>query len=157
LKTLLIAIGKTDEEYLKFGIDKFVDRVKRYMPFEFQVLPDIKQSKNLSEIQQKEKEGELLLKNFQAGDFIVLLDENGKQMSSVRFSQWLNNQMVNSPKRLVFVIGGPYGFSKQIYNMSNYKLSLSEMTFSHQMIRLFFVEQLYRANAILKGEPYHHQ
>ncbi len=157
MKTLLIAIGKTDEEYLKFGIDKFVDRVKRYMPFEFQVLPDIKQSKNLSEIQQKEKEGELLLKNFQAGDFIVLLDENGKQMSSVRFSQWLNNQMVNSPKRLVFVIGGPYGFSKQIYNMSNYKLSLSEMTFSHQMIRLFFVEQLYRANAILKGEPYHHQ
>ncbi len=157
MKTLLLAIGKTDEDYLNYGIEKFMQRVQRYMPFEFQIIPDIKNVKNLREQQQKEKEAEAFERLLQPGDFIVLLDEGGKEMSSVQFSQWLSKQFLSAPNRLVFLIGGPYGFSESIYKRASQKLSLSRMTFSHQMIRVFFIEQLYRANAILKGEPYHHQ
>jgi 23S rRNA (pseudouridine1915-N3)-methyltransferase len=126
------------------------------MPFEIDIIPDIKNNKNLPENQQKEKEGALLLKKIIAGDYVVLLDEQGKQKASAEFANWLNSIFIMSHKRIVFVIGGPYGFSKQVYAKANAKVSLSKMTFSHQMIRLIFTEQFYRAHTILKGEPYHH-
>ncbi|MBI9067896.1 MAG: 23S rRNA (pseudouridine(1915)-N(3))-methyltransferase RlmH [Salinivirgaceae bacterium] len=156
MKALLLVIGKTDDNYLNEGITKYSGRITRYMPFELEVVPDIKNNKNLSENQQKEKEGELLLKKILPGDFVVLLDEKGKHQSSVEFANWLNTIFVMSYKRIVFIIGGPYGFSKNVYEKSNAKISLSKMTFSHQMVRLIFTEQFYRAHTILKGEPYHH-
>lgn len=156
MKITLLVIGKTDEPYLETGIAKYVGRLEHYVPFELKVIPDIKNRKTLSEAQQKKLEGELLLAQFQPGDSIVLLDENGKTFSSRNFSKWIENQMNTGCKRLVFVIGGPYGFSQEVYERANSKISLSEMTFSHQMVRLIFVEQLYRAFTILKGEAYHH-
>lgn len=151
-----MVIGKTDEPYLETGIAKYVGRLGHYVPFEMRVIPDIKNRKTLSEAQQKKSEGELLLSQLQPGDLIVLLDENGKTFSSRGFSKWIENQMNVGCKRIVFVIGGPYGFSQEVYEKANSKISLSEMTFSHQMVRLIFVEQLYRAFTILKGEAYHH-
>ena len=153
---MLLVIGKTDEAYLETGIAKYISRLEHYAQFEMKVIPDIKNRKTLSESQQKKLEGELLLAQFMAGDEIVLLDENGKTFSSRSFSQWLERQMNTACKRLVFVIGGPYGFSQEVYDHANAKISLSEMTFSHQMVRLVFTEQLYRAFTILKGEQYHH-
>ena len=149
-------IGKTDEAYLETGISKYISRLEHYVQFEMKVIPDIKNRKTLSEGQQKKLEGELLLSQFMPGDEIVLLDENGKTFSSRGLSQWLERQMNTGCKRLVFVIGGPYGFSQEVYDKANVKISLSEMTFSHQMVRLVFTEQLYRAFTILKGESYHH-
>ena len=156
MKIVLLVIGKTDEAYLETGIAKYISRLEHYAQFEMKVIPDIKNRKTLSEAQQKKLEGELLLSQFMAGDEIVLLDENGKTFSSRGYSQWLERQMNTGCKRLVFVIGGPYGFSQEVYDKANAKISLSEMTFSHQMVRLVFVEQLYRAFTILKGESYHH-
>ncbi|MCQ2307709.1 MAG: 23S rRNA (pseudouridine(1915)-N(3))-methyltransferase RlmH [Bacteroidales bacterium] len=156
MKITLLVIGKTDEPYLETGIAKYVGRLGHYVPFEMRVIPDIKNRKTLSEAQQKKSEGELLLSQLQPGDLIVLLDENGKTFSSRGFSKWIENQMNVGCKRIVFVIGGPYGFSQEVYEKANSKISLSEMTFSHQMVRLIFVEQLYRAFTILKGEAYHH-
>lgn len=156
MKAILLLIGKTDEKYLDEGIRKYTQRITRYMPFEIDVIPDLKNNKNITELQQKQKEGNLLLKKFQPGDFIVLLDENGKHQSSVNFAKWLNSIFLMSYKRIVFIIGGPYGFSNEIYNSCNAKISLSKMTYSHQMVRLIFTEQFYRAHTILKGEPYHH-
>lgn len=156
MKITLLVIGKTDEPYLETGIAKYVGRLGHYVPFEMKVIPDIKNRKTLSEAQQKKSEGELLLSQLQPGDLIVLLDENGKTFSSRGFSKWIENQMNVGCKRMVFVIGGPYGFSQEVYEKANSKISLSEMTFSHQMVRLIFVEQLYRAFTILKGEAYHH-
>ncbi|MCL4142772.1 UNVERIFIED_CONTAM: hypothetical protein GTU68_000236 [Idotea baltica] len=141
----LIAIGKTDNKDLQFLIDDYKKRL------------DIKNSKNLSEIQQKQKEGELILAQLNTTDVLILLDENGKQLSSVAFSEYLQKHMNSGIKQLVFVIGGPYGFSDDVYKKANGKISLSKMTFSHQMIRLFFIEQLYRGFTILKNEPYHHR
>tara|TARA_R110000868_G_scaffold268530_3_gene527713 strand:+ start:793 stop:1266 length:474 start_codon:yes stop_codon:yes gene_type:complete len=153
----LLAIGKTDNKALQSLIDDYIKRLGFYVKFSLDIIPDIKNSKNLSEDQQKQKEGELILKNLNPTDVLILLDENGKQMSSVGFSTYLQKHMNSGIKQLVFVIGGPYGFSEDIYNKANGKLSVSKMTFSHQMIRLFFIEQLYRGFTILKNEPYHHR
>ncbi len=156
MKITLIAVGKTEDKYLIEGIDKYLNRLKHYINFNVLIIPDIKNTKNLTEAQQKSKEAELITKQINPTDVIVLLDENGKKHSSVSFSDYLNKQMIGSVQHLVFIIGGPYGFDENIYKRSNNSISLSDMTFSHQMVRLFFVEQLYRAFSILKNEPYHH-
>jgi 23S rRNA (pseudouridine1915-N3)-methyltransferase len=153
----LLAIGKTDHKALQELISEYQNRLKHYIKFELEIIPDIKNVKNLSETQQKEKEGELILKKLNTTDVLVLLDENGKQYSSVDFSGFLQKKMNSGIKQLVFVIGGPYGFSNTIYQKAQGKISLSKMTFSHQMVRLFVVEQLYRGFTILKNEPYHHR
>jgi len=153
----LITIGKTDNKQLTSLIDDYIKRLGYYIKFSLDIIPDIKNSKNLSEVQQKQKEGELILKKISTTDTLILLDENGKQFDSVDFSSYLQKHMNSGIKQLVFVIGGPYGFSKDVHKKSNGKLSLSKMTFSHQMIRLFFIEQLYRGFTILRNEPYHHK
>jgi len=157
MKITLIAIGKTEDKYLIEGIDKYLSRLKHYINFSLVIIPDVKNTKNLTEAQQKTKEAELILKQLNNSDVVVLLDEKGKKFSSVQFSQYINKQMVGSVQNLVFIIGGPYGFDESIYKRANSSISLSDMTFSHQMVRLFFVEQLYRAFTILKNEPYHHE
>jgi 23S rRNA (pseudouridine1915-N3)-methyltransferase len=157
MKVTLILNGKTDDDYIQKGITIFEQRLKHYLPFESIIIPALKNTKALSVEQQKEKEGELVLKYLQPADRLVLLDENGKEYTSLQFSAFVQQQMNSGIKNLVFVVGGPYGFSEQLYKRANAKLSLSKMTFSHQMVRLFFVEQVYRAMTILKNEPYHHQ
>lgn len=157
MKIALLVIGKTDASYLTEAINEYKNRLIHYIPFEMNVIPDIKNVKNLSEIQQKEKEGELLLKALQPGDYVVLLDEKGKEFTSVQFAAYIEKKQHTVAKRLVFIIGGPYGFSEAVYAAASEKISLSKMTFSHQMIRLFFTEQLYRAMTILSNEPYHHE
>ena len=157
MKICLLVIGKTDEAYLQTGMEIFLKRIPHYILFEMKVIPNIKNAKNLSEDQQKEKEGELILQQIATSDELFLLDEQGTEFSSVKFAHFLEKKMIAGIKRLVFVIGGPYGFSGSVYSRSNGKVSLSKMTFSHQMVRLIFLEQLYRAMTILKGEPYHHQ
>ncbi len=156
MKVKLILVGKTDLKYINEGNAEYQKRLKHYLPTEIVIIPDIKNTKNLSEKQQNNKEGELILNQTKEGDFIVLLDENGKQFSSVEFSKFVEKQMVSGLKNLIFIVGGPYGFSENVYKKANVKISLSKMTFSHQMVRLIFLEQLYRAMTILKGEPYHH-
>lgn len=153
----LLAIGKTDSKELQYLISEYENRLRHYVKFELEIIPDIKNVKNLSERQQKEKEGELMLKKVQTTDTLVLLDENGSHHTSVAFSGYLQKKMNSGIKRVIFAIGGPYGFNEAMYRTSQGKISLSKMTFSHQMVRLFFVEQLYRAFTILKNEPYHHQ
>lgn len=153
----LLAIGKTDSTELQQLISMYEKRLGHYVNFNLELIPDLKKTKNLSEQQQKEKEGELILKQLAPKDVLVLLDESGKQFSSVEFSSYLQKKMNSGIKQLVFVIGGPYGFSDMIYKTASGKISLSKMTFSHQMVRLFVVEQVYRAFTILKNEPYHHQ
>ncbi|MBY0542135.1 MAG: 23S rRNA (pseudouridine(1915)-N(3))-methyltransferase RlmH [Sphingobacteriaceae bacterium] len=156
MKITLIAVGKTEDKYLIEGIDKYLNRLKHYINFSVLIIPDIKNTKNLTESQQKSKEAELISKQINPTDVVILLDEKGKKHSSVSFSDYLNKQMIGSVQHLVFIIGGPYGFDERIYKRANTSISLSDMTFSHQMVRLFFVEQLYRAFSILKNEPYHH-
>ncbi len=153
----LLAIGKTDNKQLISLIDEYQKRLSHYIKFKLEIIPDIKNTKNLSVIEQKNKEGELILKKINSQDRLILLDENGKEFSSIDFSKYLQKQMNSGIKNLVLVIGGPYGFSEAVYKKSSGKISLSKMTFSHQMIRLFIVEQLYRGFTILKNEPYHHQ
>lgn len=153
----LIAIGKTDNKDLQSLINNYTKRLSFYVKFELEIIPDIKNVKNLSEAQQKEKEGELILAKIGPTDQLILLDENGKTFSSVGFSYYLQKKMNAGIKTLVFVIGGPYGFSETVYQKAQGKVSLSEMTFSHQMVRLFVIEQMYRGFTILKNEPYHHQ
>ena len=153
----LIAIGKTDSAALQQLISTYEKRLVRYINFELQLLPDIKNSKSLTEELQKLKEGELILSNVESSHYLILLDERGKEYTSVAFADELQKKMNTSIKQLTFVIGGPYGFSQEVYNRANGKLSLSKLTFSHQMIRLFFIEQLYRVFTILRNEPYHHQ
>ncbi len=157
MKVCLLVIGKTDASCIREGIAEYEKRLTRYIPYEMKVLPDVKNAKNLTENLQKEREGEMLLEQFQAGDFIVLLDERGQQYSSVEFSRFMAQKIIGSIKRLVFIVGGPYGFSEEVYRRANDRISLSKMTFSHQMVRMIFVEQIYRAMTILKGEPYHHE
>lgn len=157
MKTCLLVIGKTDAAYIREGIEEYEKRLKRYIPYEMKVLPDVKNARNMGESLQKEKEGEMILEQLQATDLVVLLDEKGRQYTSVEFSEYLAQKMLGGIKRLVFVIGGPYGFSEMVYQRANDKLSLSKMTFSHQMVRMIFAEQIYRAMTILKGEPYHHE
>jgi 23S rRNA (pseudouridine1915-N3)-methyltransferase len=153
----LLAIGKTDNKHLQSLIDDYQKRLGFYVKFEFEIIPDLKKVKNLSEEQQKQKEGELILNKLNPTDVLILLDENGKQLDSVAFSDYLQKHMNSGIKQLVFVIGGPYGFSSDVYQKANGKLSVSKMTFSHQMIRLFVIEQLYRGFTILRNEPYHHK
>lgn len=153
----LLAIGKTDDKNLQILIDDYTKRLSFYVKFEVEIIPDIKNVKNLSETQQKEKEANLILSKITPTDHLILLDENGKTYSSTLFSEHLQKKMNSGIKTLVFAIGGPYGFSQAVYNKANQKISLSTMTFSHQMVRLFFIEQLYRGFTILKNEPYHHQ
>lgn len=157
MKTCLLVIGKTDAAYVREGIGEYEKRLRRYIPYEMKVLPDVKNAKNMGESLQKEREGEMILEQLQATDLVVLLDEKGHQYTSVEFSDFLAQKMLGGVKRLVFVIGGPYGFSDAVYRRANDKLSLSRMTFSHQMVRMIFAEQVYRAMTILKGEPYHHE
>jgi 23S rRNA (pseudouridine1915-N3)-methyltransferase len=153
----LLAIGKTDNKALQTLIDDYTKRLSFYVKFDMDIIPDIKNVKNLSEAQQKEKESELILSKITPTDHLILLDENGKTFNSLGFSDFLQKKMNAGIKTLVFVIGGPYGFSETVYQKSQGKVSLSEMTFSHQMVRLFVIEQIYRGFTILKNEPYHHQ
>jgi 23S rRNA (pseudouridine1915-N3)-methyltransferase len=157
MKITLLVVGKTEADYLKKGIDLYVKRLSYYLPFSMEVIAALKNSKNLSEAQQKQREGELIVSLIKPGDQLILLDENGKHFSSVGFAGYLEKFMLAGTRNLVFAVGGPYGFSEMVYDKATARLSLSEMTFSHQMVRLIFVEQLYRAMTILKGEPYHHQ
>jgi 23S rRNA (pseudouridine1915-N3)-methyltransferase len=157
MKIKLLAIGKTDDKNLQTLIETYQNRLKHYINFEIEIIPDLKNVKNLSETQQKEKEGALILKKLAVTDVLILLDEKGKEFRSVTFSEYLQKKMNAGIKQLVLVIGGPYGFSEAVYKKSQGKISLSKMTFSHQMIRLFIVEQIYRAYTILKNEPYHHE
>lgn len=153
----LILVGKTVNKHFVELIDDYAGRVKHYVGFDITVIPELKNTKNLSTDQQKQLEGELILKQLQGGDHVVLLDEHGKEFRSVEFSKWVEQKMQTVNKRLVFIIGGPYGFSPEVYARANEKISLSKMTFSHQMVRFIFVEQLYRAMTIMRGEPYHHE
>lgn len=155
MKIKLITIGKTDERYLKEGIDKYVARLKHYIDFEIKEIPDVKMGKKQNTSIQKDLEGQEILKFITKSDFVVLLDEKGREFSSRTYSQFIQKRM-NAGLNLVFVIGGPFGFSEEVYAKSNQKIALSQMTFSHQMVRLFFAEQLYRSFSILKGEKYHH-
>ena len=157
MKVLVIHCGKTEDSYLISGIEKYEKRLKHYLSIETLYLPALKNTQALSKEEQKEKEGALILSKIQNTDFIVLLDEKGKQFTSVDFSKYLTQHMNSGTRRIVFITGGPYGFSEEVYAKANFKISLSAMTFSHQMVRLFFIEQLYRAMTIYKGEPYHHE
>lgn len=156
MKTILILVGKTTNKHFIANIDDYVSRIGHYMPFEIVTIPDIKNTKNLTEQQQKNNEGSLILNKIQSSDHVVLLDEHGDELRSLEFASWFEKKQ-SVARRLIFIIGGPYGFSNEVYDRANEKLSLSKMTFSHQMVRLIFVEQLYRACTIIKGEPYHHE
>ncbi len=153
----MLSLGKTDEDFYAQAMEIFRKRLSHYLPFDMEFVPDVKNTKNLSEKEQKNLEGEALLNRIQQGDYVVLLDDKGNQYSSVEFSRFIEKKLYSVPKRLIFVVGGPYGFPDEVYRRANEKLSLSRMTFTHQMVRLVFVEQLYRAMTILNGEPYHHE
>lgn len=157
MKITFITVGKTEDAYLKDGIEKYVKRLKHYTKLEMTDIPELKNTRALTEDQQKAKEAELILKKITPQDHVILLDENGMEFTSVQFANYINKRSVSSSANLIFIVGGPYGFDQSVYQRANDKISLSRMTFSHQMVRLFFVEQLYRAYSIIKGEPYHHQ
>ena len=156
MKVTILAIGKTEEAYLQQGEAIYLQRLKHYVPLEYKVLPALKKPKGLSKDQIKTEEGKLLMAQLQTSDHVVLLDELGKEYNSPRFADFLQKQMNAGHRNLVFIIGGPFGFSAEVYQRANGKVALSQMTFSHQMVRLFFVEQLYRGFSILRGEKYHH-
>ena len=157
MKFTLLVVGRTVEKHYITAIDDYVTRTKHFTQFDMEVIPELKNTKSLSMEQQKEKEAELILKALQPGDVVVLLDEHGKEFRSIEFADWIEKKMHTVNKRLVFIIGGPYGFSPKVYAAAHEKISLSKMTFSHQMIRLIFVEQLYRAFTILNNNPYNHE
>lgn len=153
----LLTIGKTSLNYIQKGIDDYCGRLKRYVNYRIISLPDIKSSKALTESLQKEKEGEMIISHLSPSDYCILLDEHGKEFSSVEFARFIQKIMASGRKRIVFVIGGPYGFSEMVHRHADSECSLSKMTFTHEMVRLFFTEQIYRAMTILRGEPYHHE
>lgn len=157
MRITLLVVGKTNDKNFIAGIDEYAKRIKHYISFDIEVIPELKNTKSLSEEQQKEKEAELILKSFQQGDCVVLLDEHGKEFRSMEFASWMEKKMASGLRHLVFVVGGPYGFSQRVYQAAHEKISLSRMTFSHQMIRLIFAEQIYRAMTIINNEPYHHE
>lgn len=157
MKTVLLVVGRTTDPHFIASINDYVQRTKHYLTFDIEVIPELKNTKSLSTDVQKEKEGELILKAIQPGDNVVLLDEGGREMRSMEFADYMKRKMNTVNRRLVFVVGGPYGFSKRVYEVACEKISLSRMTFSHQMVRLIFVEQLYRAMSILNGSHYHHE
>lgn len=156
MKTVLILVGRTVNKHFVAGINDYTERIGHYMPFEVVTIPEMKNTKNMTETQQKQAEGDLILKQLSPSDTVVLMDEHGKEFRSIDFARWLE-QKQSTARRLVFIIGGPYGFSEKVYQRANEMISLSKMTFSHQMVRLIFTEQLYRACTIIKGEPYHHE
>lgn len=156
MKVEFWVVGKTQFSYLSEGMEIYEKRLRKYLPFKMIVLPDIKNAKNLSAQELKKKEGDLILSKIEKGDLLILLDENGKTFSSQKFAKWLNQQLQHSARKMIFLVGGAYGFSEKVYQRSQQKIALSEMTFSHQMVRLFFIEQFYRALTILNNEPYHH-
>lgn len=157
MKIELAVIGKTSIGYLKQGIDEYIKRLKHYVPFEIKYIDDIKNTKNISEDQQKRTEGAKILSLLDKSDFVVPLDEHGKEYTSMQYSSYIQKRMLSGAKKVVFVIGGPYGFSQEVYDRANDKISFSKMTFNHEMIRLIFIEQLYRAYTIINHEPYHHE
>lgn len=157
MKIKLICVGKTDKKHLIEGEKEYLNRLKHYNKVEKTEIPEIKNAKNLSQDHIKKLEGELIINHIKPGDQVVLLDENGVAFSSIQFANFIQKKFNGGGKNLLFIVGGAYGFSDEIYNLSNNKISLSKMTFSHQMVRVFFLEQIYRAFTILKGEPYHHQ
>ncbi len=157
MEILLLAIGKTSNRDISNLTDLYIDRLRHYISFRFETTPDVKKSKTLSEDQQKELEGEIILNRVAPADHLCLLDERGDEMTSIQFSSLLQKRMNSGLRRLIFVIGGPYGFSPAVYARANSKISLSRMTFNHEMVRVFFTEQIYRAMTILRGEPYHHE
>ena len=156
MKTTLILVGKTNSKIFQSGIDDYTSRIRHYMPFEIHVIPELKNTKSMSEEVQKQKEGEQILRLVQPSDTLVLLDEHGKELRSVEMAAWLERKQ-QAGRSLIFCIGGPYGFSKDVYARADEKLSLSKMTFSHQMVRMIFTEQIYRACTIINNEPYHHE
>lgn len=157
MQTILYVVGKTNDNKLNELTEDYRKRIERYHRFDILTIPDIKNKGKLTKYLQKKREGELITDRIKQYDYLILLDETGKQMDSLLFSNFINARMMGSQKRLIFLIGGPYGFSDSVYKRANEKISLSKMTFSHQMVRIFFLEQLYRANTILRNEPYHHQ
>lgn len=148
-------IGKTNEAYLKEGMAIFEKRIQRYLKLETVLITDVKNAKNLKGKEVKQKEGEKILAKLNQGDFLILLDEKGKEFTSVQFANFINKQLLQSHHKIIFLVGGAYGFSEAVYQRANQKLGLSKMTFSHQMVRVFFLEQFYRAMTILRNEPYH--
>jgi 23S rRNA (pseudouridine1915-N3)-methyltransferase len=156
MRITFLTVGKTDDAYLRDGIEKYIKRLKHYTKLEMIDLPELKNTKALSEEQQKAREAEMILKKISPLDHVILLDENGAGYTSKEFAGYIDRRAIAGTPNMVFVVGGPYGFDAQVYQRANDKLSLSRMTFSHQMVRLFFIEQLYRAFTIIKGEPYHH-
>lgn len=157
MKIVLLQTGKTTERYLTEGLSIYEERIRRYTSFETISLPDIRKTRNMPEEEQKSKEGDQMLRIFREDDFIVLLDDKGREFSTVEFSSWLERSLMIQKKRILFVIGGPWGFSEEIRRKADLTLSLSRMTFSHQMVRLLFLEQLYRAFTVIRREPYHHE
>ena len=157
MKGVLIVVGKTTDKRFAAIIQEYAERILHYIPFDIEVIPELKNTKGISQNEQKQREGELILRSLQAGDYIVLLDEHGSERTSMEFAAWMQKKMSAGPKRLVFIIGGPYGFSENVHKRGNEEISLSRMTLSHQMVRMLFVEQIYRAMTILNGEPYHHE
>ena len=153
----LVTVGRTDVQWVKEGLDLYVSRLRHYVPFSLVEIPQLKNVSAFSQDQIKEKEGELILKQVAAGDAVILLDERGKEYRSVEWAEWIRQRLARGGKSLVFVIGGAYGFSRKVYDRAEGMVSLSQMTFSHQMVRTIFAEQLYRAFTIIKGEPYHHE
>lgn len=157
MKIELIGIGRVRDDSIAASVDKYLKRLKHYVPpFEYAILPDVKTTRSMTELRQKEAEGGAILSSLDTRDFVVLLDERGREMTSREFAAYVDKKTLSLPGDLVFVIGGPYGFSDAVYARANDRVSLSRMTFSHEMVRLFFVEQIYRAMTILRGEPYHH-
>lgn len=157
MEITLLTIGKTSTSYILKGIDEYIGRLKRYVPFAIESLPDIKTSRALTPAEQKAREGKLITAYVKQSDFIVLLDEHGAEMTSMQFASYIEKKLASGRKRLIFIVGGPYGFSEEVYALAHEKVSLSRMTFSHEMVRLFITEQIYRAMTILRGEPYHHE
>ena len=156
MKIVLMQTGKTTEKHIAEGVEVYSARIRKYSGFEIITLPDIKNARNMPEQEHKSREGKKIVASTGEGDFIVLLDEKGKEFSTVEFAEWMKKRLMSSSSRILFVIGGPWGFSDEVYNIADLKISLSRMTFPHQLVRLIFVEQLYRAFTIIKGEPYHH-
>lgn len=157
MKVTFLVVGRTINKHITTLINEYADRVKHYIPFEMEVIPELKNTKAITPDLQKEREGELIQKQLRSGDYVVLLDEGGKEFRSIEFAVYMEKKQHQVSRRLVFIVGGPYGFSPAIYQLAQEKISLSKMTFSHQMVRLFFIEQMYRAMTILRGEPYHHE
>ena len=157
MKGVLIVVGKTTDKRFDAIIREYVDRICHYIPFAVEVIPELKNTKGLSQNEQKEREGEMIQKCLQTGDYVVLLDEHGSERTSVEFATWMQKKRAAGPTRLAFIVGGPYGYSDAIHQRGNEEVTLSRMTLSHQMVRMFFVEQIYRAMTILNGEPYHHE